>query len=412
MRKAAAAISIACMLLALSALCLGDIIYLNTGGVVKGKIVEKDLDKVVVRTPYGLTTIPMDDVDEIEEGGSLKEMYQERLKQIRDDDVDAHYNLGVWLRNVGMYEEAGIEFEKVIRIDPDHMDARCELGYVRKEGKWLTEEEYRLSEGYVKYNDRWVLKEEAEKLEAGYVKYRDEWVLKEELEMLKKGFRRLEGEWVSEEDYYKARGYVKYDKKWVTPEQAEKIKKRDEEREVRKKALDQKRKQLEGRVLCWDAQVYTKENVDEAWLERFAERVKQASAYLWKLTDGQAYIATATLTDQCDRGNWWIQNLDQNRVDAPGGQKAYAYCDFAKIVTGGTVDPYTVSHELGHLLWHLPDHYDGSKDNQCIMAGPKGAPKFCQDCLNTMTKKYPKWKFPNEGFEANPPETIIRIQDQ
>jgi len=27
-------------------------------------------------------------------------------------------------------------------------------------------------------------------------------------------------------------------------------------------------------------------------------------------------------------------------------------------------------------------------------------------------KKYPEWKFPNKGFEAKPPETIIKIQDQ
>jgi hypothetical protein len=99
-------------------------------------------------------------------------------------------------------------------------------------------------------------------------------------------------------------------------------------------------------------------------------------------------------------------------VDTGDGRQAYAYCDFRKIVTGGVVDPYTVTHELGHLLWHLPDHYDGSKDKQCIMAGPKGAPKWCEDCWVTMLKKYPKWKHPNKDFPAKPPETIIRIQDQ
>lgn len=412
MKKAGLAAVIVGLVFGLYAICDGDVIYLNTGGVVKGKIIERDIDKLVVRTPYGLTTIPADDIDYIEEGGSLKEMYEERLKQIRGNDIDAHYNLGVWLRNVGMFEEAKAEFDRVIKLDPDHPDARCELGYVRKGDKWLTEEEYRTSQGYVRYNNRWIMKEDAEKLEAGYVKYKGEWVKKDELDMLKKGFRRLEGKWVSQEEYNKAKGLVTYGKKWVTPETAEKLKKRDAEREAQKKALEQKKKALSGKLLCWDAQVYTKEDVDEAWLEKFAVRVRSASAYMWKLTEGQAYIATAVITDKHSAGNWWIQNLDQNRVDTGDGRQAYAYCDFRKIVTGGVVDPYTVTHELGHLLWHLPDHYDGSKDKQCIMAGPKGAPKFCQDCLNTMMKKYPKWKFPNEGFGAKPPETIIKIQDQ
>jgi tetratricopeptide (TPR) repeat protein len=137
MRKALLAAVIAGLVLGLYAVSTGDVIYLNTGGIVKGKIIERDIDKLVVRTPYGLTTIPADDVDYIEEGGSLKEMYEERLKQIREDDVNAHYNLGVWLRNVGMYDEAKNEFQRVLKLDPDHPEARCELGYVRKEGKWL-----------------------------------------------------------------------------------------------------------------------------------------------------------------------------------------------------------------------------------------------------------------------------------
>ena len=412
MIKLKTALLVAGLLLGLCAICPGDIIYLNTGGVVKGKIIQRDLDKVVIRTPHGLTTIPVDDVDYIEEGGSLKEMYKQRLGEIRDDDVNAHHNLGVWLRNVGMYEEAKTEFEKVIKIDPNHDFARCELGYVRKDGKWLTQEEYRLSEGYVKYNNKWVLKEDAEKLEAGYIKYKDEWVKKDELDMLKKGMRRLEGKWVTQDEYNKAKGLVKYGKKWVTPEKAGKLKKRDAEREARRKALEEKKKQLEGRVLCWDAQVYVKVNVDEAWLEKFAVRVRSASAYLWKLTEGQAYIATAVITDKCEKGNWWIQNLEENRVETPDGTKAYAYCDFRKIVTGGTVDPYTVTHELGHLLFKLRDEYDGSKDGKCIMAGPKGAPKWCEDCWANILKKYPKWKHPNKDFPAKPPDTLIKIQNQ
>ncbi len=400
------------LVLFLCAVCAGDIIYLNTGGVIKGKIIKRDLDKLVVRTPHGVTTVSTDDVDYIEEGGSLKEMYQERLKQIKDDDATAHYNLGVWLRNVGMYDEAKKEFEKVIKIDPNHDYARCELGYVRKGGKWLTQEEYKKSEGYVKYEGKWVLKEEAEKLKTGFIKYRGEWVKKEELDMRKKGFRRLEGKWVSEDEYYKAKGYVRHDNKWVTPEKAEKLKKQEAEREAKRKALEQKKKQLEGKMLCWDAQVYVKQDVEEEWLEKFAGRVKSASAYLWKLTEGQAYISTAVITDKCEKGNWWIQNLEENRVETPDGTKAYAYCDFRKIVTGGTVDPYTVTHELGHLLFKLRDEYDGSKDGKCIMAGPKGAPKWCEDCWAKILQKYPKWKHPNKDFPANPPETIIKIQNQ
>lgn len=401
-------LAVAGILLALYAICMGDVVYLNTGGAVKGKIVRRDEDEVVIRTPYGITTIATDDIDYIEEGGPLREMYEERLKQIKDDDADAHYKLGVWLRNVGMYEEAKREFNKVIKLDPDHQYARCELGYVRRGDRWLTEDECRVAEGYVKYKGRWVLKEDAEKLKAGYVRYRGEWVKKKELSMLKKGFRRLEGKWVSQEEYYKSKGYVKYKGRWMTPEKARKLKKREVRRKSKKNTLELIKKKLEGKVLFWDAQVYLKEDVDRAWMEQFAERVvRKVSTRLWKSTEGQAYIATAVITDKSERGNWWVQNLDGKRVNTPDGRRVWGYCDGRRIITGGG-DSWTPLHELGHLLFRLPEC---KLRKGCIVAWSI-APKICPDCLEIVKKKYPKWKFPNKGYPPNPPGTIIKFQDR
>ena len=232
--------------------------------------------------------------------------------------------------------------------------------------------------------------------------------------MRRKGFRRLEGKWVSEEDYYKAKGYVKYKNRWMSPEKAEKLKKQQKERGTKKKGIEALKKKLEGKMLFWDALIYIKEDVDREWMERFATNVvKKVSERLWQTTQGQAYIATATITDKHDRGNWWVQNLDGNRVTMPDGRVVYGYCNWKIIVTGGA-DSWTPLHELGHLLFKLPDQYSGKKSTastKCCMAW-QISPHLCPECQEKVKKMYPKWKFPNEGYNPKPPETIFKLQNQ
>ncbi|MFH1421899.1 MAG: hypothetical protein ABIH42_04200 [Planctomycetota bacterium] len=403
------------LLLLNTAIISGDVIFLNTGGKVIGKVIEKNEYEITVRTPVGITIVKQEDIDYIEEGDNLKKVYEDRLKQIKDNDAEAHYNLGVWLRNVGMPEDAKTEFQKVIAIDTDHEFARCELGYTKYGDKWLSEEEYQQANGYVKYDGKWVKKEDAEKLKQGYVKYDDEWIKKEDLEQMKKGLRRLDDKWVSQEEYYREKGYVQYQGKWMPAEKAEQLKKREEEIAIKEKALQQKRREVEGRVFLWNATICIKDDAGESFFEEFEKRIQRTSEYLWKITEGQVYIAKAIVTDKSQTGNWFVQNLDRNQVDGPNGIKAFAYCDFRRIVTGGKVDPYTTCHELGHLLWKLPDHYnEPGKDmkGKCIMQGAGGAPKFCEECWQKILAKHPKFKHTGEDKDFGAvPETIIKTNN-
>ena len=66
-------------------------------------------------------------------GNSRKaiEHYKETIK-ITPGSVDAHYNLGlIYMGNNNLREASG-EFEAVLRIDPNFMDARDLLGKVNE----------------------------------------------------------------------------------------------------------------------------------------------------------------------------------------------------------------------------------------------------------------------------------------
>jgi len=124
------------------AIATADIIYLNTGGVVKGKIIERNTDSVIVVTEQGnRTEIFLADIEKIEEGASVDEMYREKLEKVKPGDSEGHYQLGMWLKKVNYHELAKEEFEKAIILDPEHEFARSELGFVKRKEGWILPKE-------------------------------------------------------------------------------------------------------------------------------------------------------------------------------------------------------------------------------------------------------------------------------
>jgi hypothetical protein len=120
-----------------------DVIYLNSGGIVKGTIVSENDRSITVKTPGGSTSvISRDEIERIEKGASPEAMYQERLKKIPLGDAEGHYQLGLWLKKINVANLARDEFQKTIMLDPEHKFARDELGYVHDRfGNWVLPQE-------------------------------------------------------------------------------------------------------------------------------------------------------------------------------------------------------------------------------------------------------------------------------
>lgn len=114
-----------------------DIVYLNTGGVVKGEVIKDDGSEITIRTKHGETTISRDDIDRIEECESVEQLYYDKLEKLPGGDADAHFKLGEWLDNINEPQLAKDEFEKAIILKPEHEAARAKLGYVKRSGKWV-----------------------------------------------------------------------------------------------------------------------------------------------------------------------------------------------------------------------------------------------------------------------------------
>jgi len=157
---------IALLLILPSSQCPGDVIHLKTGGRVDGKILEKTDQAVKIRTQAGEVSVDRNRIEHIEYKALPIEDYHKELKQLTDDDIQGHYALGMWCKDNRLRKEAEERFRYVLKLNPEHKDARRQLGYRRYRGRWMTSDEVMIAQGKVRYGSEWVTPKEAEHLAA------------------------------------------------------------------------------------------------------------------------------------------------------------------------------------------------------------------------------------------------------
>lgn len=168
--------------IAAAGLAVGDIIKLNTGGRIVGKIVEEDETHIIVQTPTGRTEIMREDIESIERGGDPIDIYKENVKKIDDKSAKDHYQLGLWCKENKLAEQYEKHMLKAIELDPKFDAPHKELGYEFYHGKWMSYEDACEAKGWVKHEGRYYPPETAKRLEQGLVKVKGKWVSREALE--------------------------------------------------------------------------------------------------------------------------------------------------------------------------------------------------------------------------------------
>jgi len=164
---------------ALYALCIAlfsfhaacaDIVYLKTGGVMRGLI--KTADDSTDKTSVTMSLLSGAEVELIVEHISSQQLrplkfeeYEVRAESL-PDTLKAHWELAEWCREQKLDEQREIHLEIVLVIDPKHRQAHYGLRHTFYREQWMTREEYdqtRIADGFVKYKGKWV---PADKLES------------------------------------------------------------------------------------------------------------------------------------------------------------------------------------------------------------------------------------------------------
>lgn len=114
----------------------GDLFHLRDGSVVDGKVVGEGRDIVKVKTAQGVVTVQRSQIERREALPPPWERYVDEKKK-HPDTADGHFELAMWCRKHGMTKQMKDELKRTIELDPDHADARRELGFVRKNDRWV-----------------------------------------------------------------------------------------------------------------------------------------------------------------------------------------------------------------------------------------------------------------------------------
>jgi hypothetical protein len=199
--------------LALAPLAAADIVHLKNGQKVEGEIVERNDQKVVVKTKFGNMDLKAADISRIEEKNTPAQEMKARRAAIDATDPDQLFDLYLYAKGENLKAEAASILREIVKLDPDHGAARKALGHVKHKDKWVTEAE-------AKKLGRTEL--EAEMKAKGLVEYKGEWLTPEEKSAKE----------------HEARGEVLVDGKWVNKKDLERV---EAERKLRDEMVERRR---------------------------------------------------------------------------------------------------------------------------------------------------------------------------
>lgn len=161
----------------------GDVLFLNQGGRVEGELLNPDESprrSYHVKTIEGVKlSIAASQVDRVVVKSEAERRYEAFAAKLADT-VDAHWDAAEKCGKAGLPEHKTFHLEQVVRLNPDHEDARHALGYSRIDGKWVRQAEAMEGKGYVRAGGAWRLPQELEletanaELEQREVKWRKE----------------------------------------------------------------------------------------------------------------------------------------------------------------------------------------------------------------------------------------------
>jgi hypothetical protein len=140
-----------------------DVVTTREGVVLEGSV-RRDADGTVrVATPEGEVALRPDAVASVVPGEGPRTRHRRLSAALAPDDVAGRYRLALRLEGEGAADLARLEYEAIVRADPDHLAARRALGHERvSDGEWGTREEAMRRRGLVLYGGRWLLPAEAD----------------------------------------------------------------------------------------------------------------------------------------------------------------------------------------------------------------------------------------------------------
>src|SRR5947209_2784071 len=153
------------LVVALASVAFADTVIMKDGRELQGRSTIEG-DEIVVRQKHGEVRVLRADVLRVDREDDVYSQYEKKEKDLASGTADERYQLGVWARDHKIDDEARTAFLSVLKVDPDHSGARAALGYVKVDGRWVTEDDRMRARGLVKFQGKWMTPADKIKAEA------------------------------------------------------------------------------------------------------------------------------------------------------------------------------------------------------------------------------------------------------
>jgi hypothetical protein len=140
-----------------------DEVVLRNGARFEGQVKESG-DSVTVVMDFGSMTFRKIDVARIDRGPSALAEFDARVAELKADDLEGRFKLALWAKQKELGHRARRLLEEILARDPEHAGAREALGYRRHAGRWLTDDEFKIEQGYQLFRGEWMKRETADEI--------------------------------------------------------------------------------------------------------------------------------------------------------------------------------------------------------------------------------------------------------
>ena len=168
-----------------------DQVVLRSGGILFGTVDERKEDGqsvVEIKTDSGTTLkFYRSDIKTVKKFDDLHREYLE-LKAKMENTVDGHWEMAEWAKTKlrgksvngisSSNPERHYHLKQILKLDPDHKEARSVLGYVNRKGRWIHKDKMAAGHGLIRYKQKWITRHELEVIqhEEAAEKVFKEWV--------------------------------------------------------------------------------------------------------------------------------------------------------------------------------------------------------------------------------------------
>jgi len=154
-------LALAAILVAAAGAARADEVVLRNGARFEGQVKESG-DTVTVVMDFGSMTFKKIDVARVVRSTSALAEFDAKILDLKVDDLEGRYKLGLWARQKELNQRAQKTFEEILVRDPEHAGAREALGYRKHEGRWLSEDQIKIEKGLELFRGEWVRRDLAD----------------------------------------------------------------------------------------------------------------------------------------------------------------------------------------------------------------------------------------------------------